>query len=103
MNTTSHDPARGALPFSAGAVAHGIEDAILSRRSLRAFKPDPVPRETVERILAVAGRALIRRTVSPRSACEITSSRPLEEYPMVIDLISELEWSGSSKVADSGS
>ena len=65
MNTTSHDPARGALPFSAGAVAHGIEEAILSRRSLRAFKPDPVPRETVERTLAVAGRAPSGSNIQP--------------------------------------
>jgi nitroreductase len=33
------------------------EAAITSRRSIRAFLPTPVPRETVERILAVASRA----------------------------------------------
>jgi nitroreductase len=33
------------------------EAAIASRRSIRAFLPTPVPRETVERILAVASRA----------------------------------------------
>ena len=33
------------------------EAAIASRRSIRAFLPKPVPRETVERILAVAARA----------------------------------------------
>ncbi|MDA1118106.1 MAG: nitroreductase [Proteobacteria bacterium] len=65
MNTTSHDPARGALPFSAGAVAQGIEEAILSRRSLRAFKPDPVPRETVERLLALASRAPSGTNIQP--------------------------------------
>ncbi len=34
-----------------------IEDAIAGRRSVRAFKPDPVPREVVARILEVAARA----------------------------------------------
>jgi nitroreductase len=34
-----------------------VDDAITSRRSLRAFLPTPVPRETIERILAVASRA----------------------------------------------
>jgi nitroreductase len=33
------------------------DEAITSRRSVRAFLPDPVPRETIERILAVASRA----------------------------------------------
>jgi nitroreductase len=34
-----------------------VEAAITSRRSIRAFLPTPVPRETVERILEVASRA----------------------------------------------
>ncbi len=34
-----------------------IEEAILSRRSVRAFRDDPVPRESVEAILALAARA----------------------------------------------
>ena len=34
-----------------------IDAAITSRRSLRAFLPTPVPRETIEAILAVASRA----------------------------------------------
>jgi nitroreductase len=34
-----------------------VDDAITSRRSLRAFLPTPVPRETIERILEVAARA----------------------------------------------
>jgi len=43
-----------APPDSAIAAA---ETAITSRRSIRAFLPTPVPRSTVERILAVASRA----------------------------------------------
>ena len=34
-----------------------VDDAITSRRSLRAFLPTPVPRETIEDILRVASRA----------------------------------------------
>ncbi len=68
MNSSAHhhhDPAKGALPFAAGSVARGVEEAILSRRSLRAFRPDPVPRETVERILALASRAPSGTNIQP--------------------------------------
>ncbi|HVV66258.1 MAG TPA: nitroreductase [Rhizomicrobium sp.] len=34
-----------------------VSDAIASRKSIRAFKPDPVPRETIEEILELASRA----------------------------------------------
>lgn len=34
-----------------------VDEAITSRRSVRAFKPDPVPRETVAHILEIAARA----------------------------------------------
>lgn len=65
MPEAAHDPARGALPFAAGSVARTLEEAILSRRSLRAFKPDPVPRATVERILALASRAPSGTNIQP--------------------------------------
>jgi len=65
MQNLAHDPAKGALPFAAGSVARTLEEAILSRRSLRAFKPDPVPRETVERILALASRAPSGTNIQP--------------------------------------
>lgn len=38
-------------------MANAVDDAITSRRSVRAFLPTPVPRETVEHILKVARRA----------------------------------------------
>lgn len=65
MQNPAHDPAKGALPFAAGSVARTLEEAILSRRSLRAFKADPVPRETVERILALASRAPSGTNIQP--------------------------------------
>jgi nitroreductase len=34
-----------------------VDDAITSRRSIRAYLPTPVPRETIEQILQVAARA----------------------------------------------
>lgn len=37
--------------------ARCVEEAITSRHSTRAFRPTPVPRELVERLLAVASRA----------------------------------------------
>ena len=37
--------------------ANPVDAAIVSRRSVRAFLPAPVPRETLEHILAVASRA----------------------------------------------
>lgn len=48
----SHSPA----PTSLDAV-RAVDEAITSRRSVRAFLPTPVPRETIEQILQVASRA----------------------------------------------
>jgi nitroreductase len=39
------------------ATARAVDEAITSRHSIRAFLPTPVPRETIEAILAVAARA----------------------------------------------
>lgn len=61
----NHDPSCGALPFSACSVAATPDDAILSRRSVRAFGPDPVPKEVIEELLAVAGRAPSGTNVQP--------------------------------------
>jgi len=68
MEMPAFDPAKGALPFAAGSVARTVEEAILSRRSVRAFKPDPVPRETVEHILALASRAPSGTNIQPWKA-----------------------------------
>ena len=59
------DPALGALPFAAGSPATTVEEALLSRRSVRAFRPDPVPRATVEEILRLASRAPSGTNVQP--------------------------------------
>lgn len=42
---------------SAAAASAAVDQAITSRRSIRAYLPTPVPRQTIEEILAVAARA----------------------------------------------
>ena len=59
------DHSLGALPFAAGVPAKTVEEAILSRRSVRAFKKDPVPRALVEEILTIASRAPSGTNVQP--------------------------------------
>jgi nitroreductase len=44
------------MSFTPETIA-AVDAAITSRRSIRAFLPTPVPRETIEQILAVAARA----------------------------------------------
>lgn len=52
--TPSHDAPRIPLPVEPEGP---VEEAVAQRRSVRAFLDKPVPRETVERILALAARA----------------------------------------------
>jgi nitroreductase len=47
------------------ATADTPEQAILTRRSVRSFLPDPVDRETVEHLLAVASRAPSGTNIQP--------------------------------------
>jgi nitroreductase len=42
-----------------------VEDALLSRRSCRAFRPTPVPRATIERLLALASRSASNANCQP--------------------------------------
>jgi nitroreductase len=51
-----------------------IEAAIGQRRSVRAFLPDPVPRETIERILKVAARAPSGTNTQPWRAHVLTGA-----------------------------
>ncbi len=59
------DPALGALSFAADRPSVTLIDAMLSRRSVRAFSAEPVPRETVEAILALASRAPSGSNIQP--------------------------------------
>lgn len=42
-----------------------VEEAITSRRSVRAFLPDAIPRATVERLLSVASRSASGTNIQP--------------------------------------
>ena len=59
------DPATGALPFAPGVPAATPDEALLSRRSVRAFKPDAVPLALVEEILALASRTPSGTNIQP--------------------------------------
>jgi nitroreductase len=47
------------------ASVKAVDDAITSRRSIRAFLPKPLPRQTIEEILAVASRAPSGTNIQP--------------------------------------
>jgi nitroreductase len=54
--------------------AEAIEAAITGRRSVRAFRPDPVSREIIQRILNVAARAPSGTNMQPWRAYVLTGS-----------------------------
>jgi nitroreductase len=55
-----------------------VDAAITSRRSLRAFLPTPVPRQTVQDILAVASRAPSGTNIQPWKVYVLTGSAKTE-------------------------
>ncbi|MGW0086859.1 nitroreductase [Streptomyces sp. NPDC003393] len=55
---TAPTPAPGAIPVT-------VEDALRSRHSVRAFLPTPVPRATIERLLALAARSASNSNSQP--------------------------------------
>jgi nitroreductase len=71
-----HDPARAASPFAADQAAASVIEALMSRRSVRAFRSDPVPRETVEAILAIASRAPSGSNIQPWQV-QVLAGEPL--------------------------
>ncbi|WP_439031147.1 nitroreductase family protein [Gordonia terrae] len=54
-----------------------FDDVIMGRRSIRGFKPDPVPRELIEEILALAMRAPSSMNTQPWNFHVITGE-PLD-------------------------
>ncbi len=60
-------------PALADSVA-AVDDAIVSRRSIRAFLPRPVPRETVEDLLRVASRAPSGTNTQPWKVTVLTGA-----------------------------
>ena len=55
-----------------------VDTAITTRRSLRAFLPTPVPRETIEQILAVAARAPSGTNTQPWKVYVLTGDAKTE-------------------------
>ncbi len=75
-------PGSAELPSAAGAAlrlgdpdaAAIVDAALISRRSVRAFLPTPVPRATVEHILAVAARAPSGTNIQPWKVYVLTGA-----------------------------
>jgi nitroreductase len=76
MTHTTPDPRPAAAPeIPTGVEAPSeVEAAIGQRRSVRAFKPDPVPREIVERILKLSARAPSGTNMQPWRAHVVTGA-----------------------------
>ena len=68
---------RPTVPKSAAGAAV-VDEAITSRRSIRAFLPTPVPREEIEAILAVAARAPSGTNIQPWHVTVLTGD-PLSQ------------------------
>ncbi len=49
-----------------------LKQAILERRSIRGFKPDPVPKEILEEVLTMAARAVTAVNAQPWEAVVVT-------------------------------
>ena len=51
-----------------------VLEAIASRRSIRGFKPDPVPRETLQKIVELAGRSASFTNTQPWEVAIVTGA-----------------------------
>jgi nitroreductase len=60
-----------------------VDAAITSRKSIRAFLPEPVPRATIEEILQVAGRAPSGTNTQPWKV-DVLTGEPLHELSQAI-------------------
>lgn len=59
------DDVSGAQALSADQIRRCVDDALTSRRSVRAFLPEPVPQDVIEDILRVASRAPSGTNIQP--------------------------------------
>ena len=64
-----------------------IIEGMHTRTSTRAFKPDPVPRETIEKIIAAALRSPSYMNTQPWELAVVTGSRLKELSRLLIDLV----------------
>jgi nitroreductase len=63
LDPTGSEGSSVAAPPGAGLLS--ADEALRTRRSIRAFLPDPVPRETVEELLALASRSASGSNIQP--------------------------------------
>ena len=66
-----------------------VDNAITSRRSVRAFLPTPVPRETIEAILAVAARAPSGTNTQPWKVHVLTGFAKAELSRLILDAFND--------------
>ena len=66
---------RNSMTVDAASPTAAVEAAITTRRSVRAFLPTPVPRETIERILESASRAPSGTNTQPWKVYVLTGDR----------------------------
>lgn len=64
-----------------------IFEALHSRRSTRAFRPDPIPRETLETILAAAQRSPSYMNTQPWEIAVVTGRSRDELSRILVDLV----------------
>jgi nitroreductase len=69
--------------------AAAVDAAITSRRSLRAFLPTPVPRETIEDILRVASRAPSGTNTQPWKVYVLTGERLQALSRQILDVFND--------------
>jgi nitroreductase len=65
------------MPFTPQPESAAVDAAITTRRSIRAFLPTPVPRETIEAILEVAARAPSGTNTQPWKVYVLTGETKL--------------------------
>ena len=68
-----------------------VDAAITTRRSLRAFMPTPVPRQTVEDILAVASRAPSGTNTQPWKVRVLTGEAKASLSRKIVDVFDDPE------------
>ncbi len=77
MRSTSDCPTRSTIGIPTDLAREGFDDVVLSRRSIRGYRPDPVPRELIAEIVAVASRAPSSYNTQPWHL-HVVTGEPLE-------------------------
>lgn len=77
MRSTSDYPTRSTIGIPTDLAREGFDDVVLSRRSIRGYRPDPVPRELIAEIVAVASRAPSSYNTQPWNL-HVVTGEPLE-------------------------